>query len=115
MANKHSERVDFDATVAETDVHISFMRTTKWGWENYGADADGRRGMMMQMIDADDYTCIIVEYHVTDAKTKQFPGDGLPEGVTIEAVYAAIETYMEEHNPNMPETEEDCDDRSEDE
>jgi hypothetical protein len=121
MANKHSERVEFDTELAlgdgaNLDVCIGFMRTTVWDRENYGADADGNRGMMMDFVDSDEYTCITVSWHITDTEMVSFPAVNLPGTVTIEAVNAAIEAYMESHEATGPEErEEDCDDRDEDE
>jgi hypothetical protein len=126
MANKHSELVEFDTELAldddtNLDVCIGFMRTTIWGRENYGADADGNRGMMMDIVDSDDYTCITVEWQDAGDKGDEpikykFPADALPAGIVIEDVYKVIAAYMESHDATgAEEREEDCDDRDEDE
>jgi hypothetical protein len=121
MANKHSERVEFDTELAlgdgtNLDVCIGFMRTTVFGRDLYGADADGNRGMWVDTIDEDEYSCITVSWHISDTEMVSFPAVNLPGTVTIEGVNAAIEAYMESHEATGPEErEEDCDDRDEDE
>jgi hypothetical protein len=126
-SNKHSERVEFGTVLTGTndeepiDVCIGFTRTTAWGYENYGADADGNRGVWMNIIDEDSYAQVAVEWddatgHDNDVIKYIFPADPLPAGVTIEMINAAIEAHMEAVAPTVPdEPEQDFDDRDEDE
>lgn len=80
---RQTTKEEFDTVINGQDVCIGFTRTTVYGRENYGADADGRRGMMIDTIDEDEYTDIIC-------------GDLDP---TDPAVTDVIEEYMETHPP----------------
>lgn len=108
---KFSVEVDIETTLAiGMDVRINFTRTTKVGRENYGADADGNRGMMMDMIDDDEWSNVKVFF---DEDTL---GVLLADTSAKAEIEKIIEDWMEAHEPVAPEEpEEDCDDREEDE
>jgi hypothetical protein len=99
---KNETRVEFDAVINGVDVCISFTRTSVFGRENYGADADGNRGMMINTIDADEYTQVSVEWEDEHGRERTFPMDEFPSAFGIMAVNSAIETYMEAHEPEPP-------------
>lgn len=106
---KQSTRVGFDATINGFDISIEFTRTTAWSWENYGADADGNRGMMMQSIDSDDATDITAELASGEPLYLDPPASG--SGAISQGVHDAVEAYMDAHDPEaVEEPEEDCDD-----
>jgi hypothetical protein len=78
--------VEFDTMVGGEHVTIAFTRTTKMALENYGADADGNRGVLMWMVDSDEASDI----RVTNENGEEIEPNS-------EEVDAAIEVYMENH------------------
>lgn len=63
----------FDTTLRDRDICIEFQRTTKFSYENYGADADGNRGVMMLLLDDDFYSDVVVIYYDDDTATRIAP------------------------------------------
>lgn len=99
---KQTFDVDFDVVLLGVPVTISFTRVTTWNWAHYGADADGRRGLLMTMID-DDYA-----EHVTVVDDA---GDVRPGPDMWRAANEAVEQYLDSHEPCCDESEPDPDDR----
>lgn len=101
---KFTNAVEFDTTIDGVDICISFVRTTVVGYENYGADADGNRGVWTLMVDSDEFSEVKVDF---GGPPMMIPLDvlQLPTAQRC-AVEAAIQTYMEEHDAEVPEEEE---------
>lgn len=92
-------------------VCINFDRVTEGHRENYGADADGRRGMMMPMIDRDDAENVRVERYIDDTQTSEpLRLMDLAEG-EVKQILAAIDQYLIDFPPEIEEYPEDDPDR----
>lgn len=91
----HKEKANesFDFTFADgREATVEFVRTIEWHRELYGSDADGNRGMMMNMLDSDEATSVTVDF----GDRKLIPLGELEER-DREAVDAAIERHLEKH------------------
>jgi hypothetical protein len=128
MSKKFSSDVSFETTLLNREVCIEFTRTTTVGWENYGADADGNRGMMMLMVDEDVYENVSIEWEDDDGKVVKQSLEKIKEmsqleafpPLTWEVVFAAattakdlyqkiveaLDAYLESHEHEPPEEEE---------
>ena len=102
---KTIKTIEFDATLDGHDVLITFERTSTWSYENYGADADGNRGMMMLTLDVDDYADITVTPYADDGSVVTTSHTGLPEVQRV-AVEALVEAWMQAHEPEPDEPSE---------
>lgn len=105
MTNKHTAREAFDHAFTDgREACVEFMRTTTWGMENYGADADGRRGMMIVTIDDDRAEDIYVTWYGDgpDGGRPATPFAAL-DGMTQLMVTAAVEDYLASHEATAPE------------
>jgi len=87
-------KIGFDTVVLGTEVCIEFTRVTEGHRENYGADADGNRGMMVGMIDSDDAEDIVV----TMPSGTERPFETLPDAAQ-RAVRREVDRYLEENEP----------------
>jgi len=94
-----SHDVEFDTIIEGTPVTIGFERVTRGGWENYGADADGRRGEMRLEVDEDEPRRVTVEWD--DERIGPFS----PSFDAL--VYSAIAEYLERHPPSDEPDEDD--------
>jgi hypothetical protein len=110
----HREHADesFDLELpGGRDVTVEFVRTLEWHRENYGADADGNRGVMTSMVDSDEASRVTVDF-----------GDGVLVPLAEigdadrAAVDAAIGRYLEDYEfeanegPDEPDPDRDRDD-----
>lgn len=96
-------RHGFDTTLDSQDICIEFDRVTSFGHENYGADADGNRGMWIDTIDDDYAARIIVTFYGEDgAADVEATFDELP-AERQETVNALIEEWMYANEPEPPE------------
>lgn len=92
---KHTEHIEFDTVINGLEICIGFTRTIVWGRENYGAAADGNRGMIVDMVDADEYTEVVV--------TSGELTIGIAQFIKRDKAIAAIEAYLESHPPEAVE------------
>ncbi len=98
---RHTEHIEFNtsfgAADGSEDVLIAFDRTTVFSHDSsYGSDADGNRGMAVDLVD-DDWADHIqldgVNRVELDLETRQ-------------AVDEAVEQYLEDNDPEAPEVPE---------
>lgn len=100
-------RTGFDATIGGIDVCIEFDRVTSFDTDpNYGADADGNRGMSMTSIDEDAAENIVVSWDDDKDTYDNVPVADLPEARRTD-VQALVDAYLEKNDPEVPEGDED--------
>jgi hypothetical protein len=105
-----TDAIEFDATIDGRDALIGFTRHTVGGWENYGSDADGRRGVMRFDHSDNEPTGVTLAFYDDDARAlAATPFDAL-DTTTQTAVEAAIVKYIATHEPDFDEHEPDYDD-----
>ena len=86
--------------VGDDYYEASFTRVTRISHDpDYGADADGRRGMPMDFIDEDYYEDVFVSKYIEaeDKMTEAVALGTLPEAER-QAVEAALEAYLDAHD-----------------
>lgn len=84
-------RQSCDATIMGAEVTLNFDRAMEFSHDaNYGADADGRRGMPMDFIERDEAENAEIEF----ADGKKMPLSDLPQDIR-EACEAAIKKDMD--------------------
>jgi hypothetical protein len=111
-----NRREAFDTQLDGCDVNIEFTRTTTYSRENYGADADGNRGVMMTMLDedrADEIEIIRVDDMADGSRESRTPYAQLSQteqGMVTEA----LDAYLSENEPDDFE-DEDVDEDEDDE
>jgi hypothetical protein len=95
----------FDATVLDQLVNIEFNRVIEWHRENYGADADGNRGVMTTFIDNDYATdiCITHWYDKEGAAQRQIVRFADLEPEMQGAVRQVIDEYLAKNDPEPTE------------
>jgi hypothetical protein len=104
VSSKQITSVGFDTVIGMRDVDVEFTRTTVWGRENYGADADGNRGRMIDTIDEDSYDKILVSWE-DETEHNNIPLDELSPAMR-DAVIIAVEEYVEKNQPEPEEPDE---------
>lgn len=92
---RSTQREAFDTVVNGHELCIEFDRTTVWGREHYGADADGNRGMWITCIDDESTENIKVTWY-TDVGNREQPLDELEKDLQTQ-VLTAVEQYCETH------------------
>jgi len=87
------EVVDMDSPLDEAPVFkVEFERRTDWSVDNdYGADADGRRGCRMVFIDEDEAQDIFVDGKPIEAYPAEFQA----------IIRKAVDVWMAEHEPEF--------------
>lgn len=103
---KQITTVSFDTTINGVAVFIAFTRTTVFGRENYGADADGNRGMMIDTIDVDDHSNILVSWEDDDNAHNDIPlvvCAAMKKAWSSDTIVETVENYMESHPPEPEE------------
>lgn len=84
-----------DITVDGVDYCVGFEWTVHSYRENYGADADGRRGRMMDMREAYFERFLCIERYDESGMTEFQPGTGALEPATVNAFLANIDAYID--------------------
>ena len=115
----HTQRVKTSFDHALTDgreVCIEFERVTVSSPEHYGADADGNRGIWITSIDDDRAEQVTVEFYGAGPDGRG-PATRLEDlhADTRAEVDAAIEAYLDKHEPEVQEEREPDYDRINDE
>lgn len=104
-----TEQVEFDATIDEKDVTISFLRTIETHRENYGADADGNRGMMTSMIDVDAATDVKADFGLGAVPLVMLSAQD--QSAVLEEIDKYLETTAPEGPDDGPDERDDYDDQ----
>ncbi len=84
-----------DITVGDVTYYVEFDWTASAWRENYGADADGNRGRMMDMREAEMGHILKVERYDDSGMTELEPGTAALDVSTVNAILADIETYID--------------------
>lgn len=96
----------------ETLYEVTFNRKTEWSHDhNYGADADGHRGVPMDFID-EDYA---EDIEVRKDGDKDFVALATLPKELQEQLQKQIDNWLERNEPEYEEHEPDCDDLGDDE
>jgi hypothetical protein len=95
-----------DVMIGVHSAVIEFDRVTTWVHDaHYGADADGNRGMAVDMIDEDYAENVTVQF---DEDREQMPLASLSEAHRV-AVEVAIDAHLETHEPDWQEQDDEPD------
>lgn len=93
-----------EMTLDGRGVEVTWVRVTQWDYDaNYGADADGNRGVPMWDYSDDEPERVVIEDYTAGTKT---PIEALPKAQQA-LVDAAIDAAQRETDPNWPEDEPD--------
>ena len=86
----------FEYTTKSGDlIEVSFDREVSWSVDkNYGADADGNRGIEMSFLDDDDFDAKSITLSDDNYDERPATPEELPE------IQQAILAYMQTHDPN---------------
>jgi hypothetical protein len=105
-----TEAIEFDVTIDGRDALIGFTRHTVGGWDNYGADADGRRGVMRYDYE-DDYDKVTLAFYDDNAELLHpTPIENLSKELA-KVIDDKIAKYIADHAPaDMSDGEPDMDD-----
>ena len=105
-SGKQTRSEAFDAELDGQDVCVEFDRVTKWSTDpNYGADADGNRGISVTEIDEDYAENIFVltfEQGADGTKEISTPLSALTSLQALE-VQRLVDEHLEQHEPTEPE------------
>ena len=97
--SKHTQSIQIELPADDPTWLIDIDASFNWIGENYGADADGNRGMWVEYPENDGYEITKIQKY--DENLDPHPAEGTPELLKM------IEDYMEKWEP---EPEEDHDD-----
>lgn len=94
---KSSDETEIEVEIGDEVYKVSFIRETTFSYDSdYGADADGRRGVGTWFVDDDDAK----EVFVNDKKLSEY------DEAFQKEINSAIQSWMDENNADVPEASE---------